>query len=254
MEDDPLGSGSLSGSASGSVQSKLDAMRLAVQQGTVPTASEVNAFLKQCETQQVSSETIANVEQMLGALKKAGFKMKEIKSGWQALKGMEARKAEARSAAVTKPTKAAPTPATYSSALGVNIPAATRRTQSKGVQPTPTTAGRQKVLKAASSEATVNNEGFNHGDKVVFAPFCPHRDRGVGTVVFASHSGICVEFDTGGPKAKEWVHNEILVRPGSARGSASRKNAGRTVFTPKDEVGVEVVVSAPAPAPVDDTL
>ena len=253
MEDDPLGSGSLSGSASASVQSKLDAMRLAVQQGTVPTASEVNTFLRQCEMQQVSSETIANVEQMLGALKKSGFKMKEIKAGWQALKAMEARKAADHSAAVTKPTKAAPTAATYSSALGVNIPAATQRTQSKGVKPTSAPAGRKKVPKAASNEPTLNEEGFSQGDKVVFAPFCPHRDRGVGTVVYSSHSGICVEFDTGGPKAQEWVHNEILVRPG--RGSASRKNTGGTVFTPKEEVpGAPVVVSAPAPAPVDDTL
>lgn len=253
MEDDPLGSGSVSGSVPASAQSELDAMRSALEQGTVPTASEVNALLRQCETQQVSSEIVVKVEQMLGMLKKSGFRMKEVKAGFQALKAMEARKATGKPAAVPKPTKTAPTAATYSSALGVNIPAAMRRAQPKGIESTPATAGRKKVPKAAPGEPAVNEAGFRQGDKVVFAPFCPHRDRGVGTVIFSSHSGICVAFDTGGPKAEEWVHNEIIVRPGSARGSTSKKSTGGTVLTQKgEEQGV--VVSAPAPAPEDDTL
>ena len=259
MEDDPLGSGSVSGSTTepASAQSNMDALRRALEQGNAPTVSEVNSFLRLCETQEVSSETIAKVEQLLGDLKKSGFRMKEVKAAYGALKAMEARKAAQNSSTGTSmatPAKSPPTPAkapstAYSSALGVNIPA-TRRPQSKDTKTTPAAAGRPKTPKAAPGEATLNEAGFRQGDKVVFAPFCPHRDRGVGTVVFSSHSGICVAFDSGGQKGEEWIHNEIVARPGSAQRSASTKSTGGTSAKQKDEgQSFGWLGSAPAPAP-----
>ena len=270
MEDDPLGSGSVSGSREpAGAQSSMDALRRALEQGQTPTVSEVNSFLRLCETQEVSSETIAKVEELLGTLKKSGFRMKEVKAAYGALKAMEARKVAQKSgtgtSTVTPAKAAASTPATtpstaYSSALGVNIPA-TRRPQAKDTKTAPALAGRPKTPKAAPGEATPNEAGFRRGDKVVFAPFCPHRDRGVGTVVFSSHSGIRVAFDSGGRKEEEWLHNEIVARPESAQGSANKKSTGGTSVRQKDEgQSVGWFGSAPAPAPAaqsavdEDTL
>eukprot|EP01043_Picozoa_sp_COSAG02_P000511 COSAG02_NODE_9_length_59728_cov_36.104714_34_plen_223_part_00 len=149
---------------------------------------------------------------------------------------MEARKKSDSVASDSKPAKSPASTTSYSPALGVNIPAGTRRPQqSKSTKATPTALGRARKSKAASDEATTNSDGYRQGDKVVFASFCPHRDRGMGTVVYSSRSGICVAFDTDGGKSQEWVYNEFITRPGTARGSTSRKSTGGTVVKQKAE-------------------
>lgn len=254
MEDDPLGSGSLSGKAPASAESQLATLNTALSQGNLPSTSEVNSFLRLCEKQEVSSETIAKVEQLLGAFKKSGFRMKEVKANFQALKAMEARKKSHAVASDSKPAKSPASTTSYSPALGVNIPAGTRRPQSKSAKATPTASGRARKSTASSDDATTNADGYRQGDKVVFAPFCPHRDRGTGTVVYSSHSGICVAFDSDGGKSQEWVHNEIVTRPGTARGSA-RKSTGGTVVKQKGQAQDAGLAPAAHPPPADeDTL
>lgn len=253
--DDPLGGVSDSGSAAApSIQATMDAMRLALDQGgAIPTVGEVNALLQQCTKQQVSSETVTKVEQILGALKSRGFPMKQVKAAWLALKGTETRKPEGQAATSTKPS--AGSTMVYSPALGINIPSTRPKTRPKSTKATHPPAGRHKAPKAAIGETVVNEAGFKQGDKVVFAPFCPHRDRGLGTVLYASHSGICVAFGSQGSgdaaQPEEWVHNEIVARPGAARASAARKSGARAEETSASRVG-----AAPSQLRVtdDDTL
>ena len=79
---------------------KLLAATLKMPPESMPAPSAVLTFIRQCEMQEVETEAIGRVEEVLGGFKSRGYRMSaDIKGAWQALRSMEQRKlAEAEAA------------------------------------------------------------------------------------------------------------------------------------------------------------